>query len=349
MLLVKRGTIPCDPTRAMPAFRPFKRLRRITAHRRTGLVIAGIAMAAGVTILAMLLFYGTILLETIQDTEILAEELTETTNAQFADVSDLSAGELQRMRTYLNKEHIQKAKALGVSSPPTRQAAVTLAEQDKLAALDATDLYYVQPMDYSVPYVTKDMANLLTLVGLRFREALREEGLPPYRYVITSGTRSEEDQKNLRRTNSNAVPESSHQFGTTVDIHYGKFVYAESQDTLPDSLLTSERRFSESMLSDRLATAYSNLGQAHHEKLKAILGRVLLDLQGDGQVLIIHEQRQPVYHITVGSRIDEAEPEALAAILRSAAEAPPDSLKTQDQGAAAMPPADDAESASSRP
>lgn len=281
-------------------------LRRLKVHRRVGLVVAAAVAVLGTMILGMLLYYGSVLTKTIENTEVLADSLATQADVAFASVPLTTAAEKRKMRTYLNKEHVARAKTLGIESLPTRDAAVEFTQQDKLTPLSATDYYFVEEMTHSVPYVTESTANLLEEIGIRFQAALREEGLPPYRYVITSATRSEEDQKRLRRGNVNAATESSHQFGTTVDIHYRKFLYAASRDTLTPPPDTSP-----SLLEEKLFTAYANLGQAHHARLEAILGRVLLELQAEGKVLVIYERRQPVYHITVAKKVKAPQPDSL--------------------------------------
>ena len=45
------------------------------------------------------------------------------------------------------------------------------------------------------------------------------------------------------------------------------------------------------------------MAHTRQQKLKAVLGRVLLELQEEGKVLVIYERLQPVYHITLGKRL----------------------------------------------
>lgn len=273
--------------------------RRPTKHLAPGLIAIALVFVLGVAILSALLYHNAVMEERRERTMAQADSLIERADSLFAAIPDLRSSELRQMRTYLNKQHVDRAQTLGVETPPSREAALTLSQQDKLEPLDADRYYHVRPMDYSVPFVTDDMAHLLTLIGHRMQERLAEYGLPPYRFVITSATRSREDQRALRRVNVNAVSESSHQYGTTVDLHYRAFRYSAAYDSLP----TPEDIIPE-LLRDRMSTAYNNFGQVYHEKLKALLGRVLLELQEEGKVLIIHERRQPVYHITVGERIE---------------------------------------------
>ena len=253
-----------------------------------------------IAVLAALLYAGTVLLRTAEHTEEVATAQIAAVDSAFQAVDPLGGTELGRLRSYLNSVHVETAQSLGVNSLESEQQAKQLAEAGKLVRLETNDLYVVEPMTYSVPYVTPDAAHLLETIGVRFQERLVERGLPPFRIVITSGTRSEENQAALRRVNSNAASLSSHQFGTTVDLHYRSFVYAPGRDPLEE-----EPYLSTDVLRERLTTAYANLSETYHSELEAILGRTLLELQQAGDVLVIRERRQPVFHITVGQRQQE--------------------------------------------
>lgn len=293
----------------------FDRIRRLPERHPTRTVVAaGLVLVFGVA-----LFVSYMQIALLAKTEALADALTARADSAFVDVRPLSDAELRSLRTYLNKKHVARAQSLGVSGLSTREAAQDFVSANELVLLETNGLYHVEPMDYSVPYVTESTAHLLALIGQRFQEALRAEGLPPYKFVITSATRSEEDQKALRRINGNAVPVSSHNYGTTVDIHYRKFFYAPTQDTLPD-----QEGILRTLLREQLETDYANLGQAYHSRLEALLGRVLLDLQREGKVLVIYERRQPVFHITVGSRVRAPDAVEVAASSSAVPSAEPD-------------------------
>lgn len=276
-------------------------LARRRAHRHTGLVVAGVTTVMAVAVLAALLYAGTVLLRTAEHTEAVAQAQIAAVDSAFTAVDPLGSTERQRLRSYLNSAHVETAQSLGVGSLVSEEQAERLAEDGALVRLETNAWYVVEPMTYSVPYVTPDAARLLETIARRFQERLAERGLPPFRIVITSGTRSEENQAALRRVNGNAAALSSHQFGTTVDLHYRRFVYAPSHDPLED-----EPYLSTEVLRERLTTAYANLSETYHDELEAILGRTLLELQRAGDVLVIHERRQPVFHITVGQRQQEA-------------------------------------------
>ena len=69
--------------------------------------------------------------------------------------------------------------------------------------------------------------------------------------------------------NKNATEESTHSFGTTFDISYGKFVI--------DSLAEPYRTF---------------------EDLKNLLGEILYDMRAQGRCYVKFEYRQSCFHIT---------------------------------------------------
>lgn len=272
-----------------------------------------VALTAG--LLALILFLTAIAFisilqhrEALQHTNTLGNRMAAQVEQRFSQVPPLSSQELQRLRTYLNPQHVETAGRFGISNLSDRETIAQFEDQGRLVRLDDNPFFYLREMDYSVPSLVPNAANLLDLIGRRFQQALEERGLPPYRYVITSATRSRQDQARLSRSNVNAARKSSHEFGTTVDLHYAQFNFPYDRVTLPDSLSDSPRPFYENSLSEHLAAAYRRLAETQHEHLKAILGRVLLDLQAEGKVLVIYERRQPVYHITVADNVEAVPP-----------------------------------------
>ena len=282
-----------------------------------------IGLIGGLLILILLLAALAImsLLEhrrTLNNTQALAETIIVRKAAQFEAVAPLSAATKRRLRRYLNSVHVETARQLGVSGITNRKVLTQLKEEEKLIPLENNSYYYLQEMNASVPAVTPNAARLLELIGMRFQEALAEKELPPYRFMITSATRSRQDQADLTRTNINAAGKSSHEFGTTLDLHYAEFDVAEEALALPDTLSDYPKEIYPDVLAEKLLEAYQRFAQTQSEKLKAILGRVLLNLQEAGQVIVIYERRQPVYHITVADQIEAG--------ITASREAPADSM-----------------------
>lgn len=235
----------------------------------------------------------------IQRTEALADELIISTREAFETVRPFTNQDAVALRQFPNRVHVERARELGIPRIADRDAAEAIMESADLVMLEDTPHYVVQPMSYSIPYVTRDTAHLLEIIGQRFQDHLRQSGLPPYRYVITSATRTSDDQRRLRRVNANAAEVSSHFHGTTVDIHYARFNYDVSIDSLPDS-----PGISAPVLAESIERSYTSLTDEYQPQLKSILGSVMREVQEDGFVMVTYERMQPVYHITVNRPIE---------------------------------------------
>ncbi len=232
------------------------------------------------------------------NTQELAASRISAVNQQFEDVPALTQADALALRTFRNAEHVARAESLGVADIADRDTLPELVAEDELVPLETNAYFGVDKMDFSSPFVTPAAANLLELVGRRFQERLADEGLPPYRYVITSATRTRQDQRKLQGVNINAATKSSHEFGTTVDVHYREFEYVPQLDTVPESFWINEFQ-----LREQLEQAFNPIDEERQRALKGILGRTLRELQAEGDVLVIYERRQPVYHITVAKDI----------------------------------------------
>ena len=129
----------------------------------------------------------------------------------------------------------------------------------------------------------------LDLIGERFHAACTAAGLPKVRLIVTSAFRSPSDQAKLRRVNRNASrTTSSHEFGGSFDITYRRYAplragdapldYAVDADAVAPAriaVLNEALSRHEAEASERPAT-YG--GRAY----QAVLGRVLIALQGEG-------------------------------------------------------------------
>ncbi len=219
-----------------------------------------------------------------------AARLAQQIAQRAAGIALLSQEEVRGLRTYRNAAHLREAAHLGQEPAPTRADVDTLVAAGRLRPLSETPLYTVQPMRYGAPVVLPETHTMLALVGSRFRQALAAEGLPPCAFVVTSAMRTLEDQRRLRRVNGNAAATSSHTYGATVDLHTRRF------DCAPGAPPTWP---AVSLREQSLRGAYRRLGEDYPSRLGAVLGRTLLEMQREGLLMAIYEQRQPVYHVTV--------------------------------------------------
>ncbi|HET7274237.1 MAG TPA: DUF5715 family protein [Longimicrobiaceae bacterium] len=210
----------------------------------------------------------------------------------------LTGAEESSLRRYLNAEHLEAARRLGIQRPENSAELEALVEDGSLVVLeDSTQYWVVRELDHSVALVTPDTRSLLTEIGERFQAELHELGIPPYRLDVTSVLRTAESQADLRQANPNAAAGvSTHEFGTTLDVAYSSF-------PAPAEPVVDLGNVDPTWLAphlERVADAIAESVAARKSReLQAILGRVLQEMQQEGSVMVTLERRQPVYHLTV--------------------------------------------------
>jgi hypothetical protein len=205
------------------------------------------------------------------------------------------------LRRFGNAEQLARARELGVGrlTPPERIA--ELRAEGALVTLEDTEHWVVRDLDYSQPLAVPSVHALLTEIGERFQARLADLDAPPYRIEVSSVMRTAEDQAALRRVNPNAaLGESTHEFGTTVDVLYSAFAAPIRPIVEVD---TGEADWMEPFLHRYAVVAAERVAGRRALELKAILGEVLLEMQNEGKVMVTLERLQPVYHMTVSRRL----------------------------------------------
>jgi hypothetical protein len=219
-----------------------------------------------------------------------AGQLADSIDDLLHPVPLLTSAQERRFARYRNADHLRRAAELGVDpAAPDSAALVGLAS--------STPYWIVRELDHSEPRVTPATLALLEEIGRRFHDRLREMGLPPYRFEITSALRTAASQEDLRGANPNAAPgRSAHEFGTTIDITYAAFA-------APEAVGGEDVAAGPAWLRDHLArdeaALLETVAARRSRELEAILGEELLTLQAEGAALVMLERRQPVFHITV--------------------------------------------------
>ena len=165
---------------------------------------------------------------------------------------------------------IQAAKAIGLSTPPKdRQQAAKMRSQLSLIKTNAN--YVVDSLTHSIPYLVPAAAAELERIGQEFADILQRNGLPHYRFYVTSVLRTQDDVKHLQKSgNINATSNSCHCYGTTFDLAYYRY-----------NKVTRTREY------------------MHEDNLKLVLGQVLLNHQRAGKIYVKYEHKQACFHITV--------------------------------------------------
>ena len=170
----------------------------------------------------------------------------------------------------LQSKQEQAARAIGLSTPPqNRQQAAKMRSQ--LALIKTNENYIVDSLTHSIPYLVPAAAAELERIGEGFADILQRNGLPHYRFYVTSVLRTKDAVKLLQKSgNINATDRSCHCYGTTFDLAYYRF-----------DKVTRTREY------------------MHQDNLKLVLGQVLLNEQRAGRIYVKYEHKQACFHITV--------------------------------------------------
>lgn len=130
-------------------------------------------------------------------------------------------------------------------------------------------VWRVDKLTHSVPYMVPEAKRLIEDIGSEWSRRLRQKGLPPMEFRVTSLLRTKASVKKLRRVNRNAVEQSTHQYGTTFDITYSSFMQPGS-----DTIFTDDPRY------------------------KAVMAEILYDMRAADRCMVKYERKSPCFHIT---------------------------------------------------
>ena len=176
----------------------------------------------------------------------------------------------------LNDKQLVFAKKLGITPLKTNnaffEAKDELLSDGKIEKIDNGRGYVVSKLDYSHPYLVPEAANLLDEIGKRFRKKLDENNKGNFYFKVSSLLRTEENQKALSRSNTNASRNSTHLFATTFDIPYTKVIkkpFPWIRREVADATVIK-------LLSDALG-----------------------ELRDEGRCLVVTEYNEKCFHITV--------------------------------------------------
>lgn len=176
----------------------------------------------------------------------------------------------------LNDTQLAVAQAIGVPPVADREAAEKI--KSKLVRLEDTDTYVIDSLTYSIPYLIPSAKSLLDDIGRVFQDSLSSKGLNPYRLVVTSVLRTEDDVARLRKGNINATEVSTHSYGTTFDLSYWRYV----------------------KVPDLRGRPYEDVPP---EYLRAVLSQVLKDFHDTPNTCFVkYERQQNCFHVTVKAK-----------------------------------------------
>ena len=171
----------------------------------------------------------------------------------------------------VNDTHLAVAKRIGVKPLQNRDAALKLGS--KVVEIKDCELYQVDSLTHSIPFLVPKASALLDSIGANFLDSLESKGLNPNQVIVTSVLRTLDDVKRLGKRNINASKNSAHVYGTTFDITYKRFHKVEDPDGRP-------------------------MQDVRADTLKLVLSEVLRDLKKKEMCYIKYELKQACFHIT---------------------------------------------------
>ncbi len=215
----------------------------------------------------------------------------------FQPLPLLRPAQEETLRRFSNAQQLERARALGIGRllPPAELE--RLRSTGSLVPLEDTEHWVVRDLDHSSPLAVPGVPALLTRIGTRFHARLAELGAPAYRMEVSSVLRTAENQAALRRVNPNAaLGESTHEYGTTIDILYSAF--AAPLEPIARPTVTGAE-WLEPHLLHHAAVAAERVAGRRALELRAVLGQVLIQMQLEGEVMVTLERLQPVFHMTI--------------------------------------------------
>lgn len=177
-------------------------------------------------------------------------------------------GSLAQVFDDVNALHLEAARVLGIDAINSDGDAWRL--RRPIVEVKSCREYFVDDLKHSYPFLVPEAARLLSDIGAAFNAELAARGGGAYRIKVTSVTRTPLTVGHLRRVNRNATSESAHQYATTFDISYGKFICDDDTQT-----------------------------RRTQEDLKNLLAEVLHSLRAQGRCYVKYEHKQACFHITV--------------------------------------------------
>ena len=170
----------------------------------------------------------------------------------------------------LQSKQIQAAQSIGLPRPP-RDRNDAAAMRKHLTLITTNDNYVVEELTHSVPYLVPAAKRELDAIGAEWADILQRNGLPHYRFYVTSVLRTQEGIKQLQKSgNVNSVSKSCHCYGTTFDLAYMRY--------------------------DKVTRTRDYMTE---DNLKLVLGQVLLNHQRAGKIYVKYEWKQSCFHVTV--------------------------------------------------
>lgn len=176
----------------------------------------------------------------------------------------------------LNDKQLVWAKKHGITPFKSNEAFISqkdeLLSDDRLEMISSSGHYIIEKLTHSHPYLVPEAAELLEDISDRFGDKLDDYDRGNYYFLVSSLLRTEESQKSLSRSNTNASQNSTHLYGTTFDIPYSY------------------------VIKKPFPWVRRKVAEANVIKL---LSETIGELRDEGRCLVVTEKKERCFHITV--------------------------------------------------
>lgn len=200
---------------------------------------------------------------------------------------DWKGSGILEMRSSYSK-HGEFAKKYGFHSQTRKQAESFIKNGNYVEV--APKKYYFYGVAKENRYLTKEAIEALDIISERFESKINQRKIKgSVSFAVSSALRVSDYQTELKKTNVNAINESTHSYGVSFDIFFDDY-YA-----LPE--------FSFIELSPEEASSVRRrcgylIGDSLRRQFKTILSETLVELQREKKIMIIYEGNQRCFHVT---------------------------------------------------
>jgi hypothetical protein len=111
----------------------------------------------------------------------------------------------------------------GIEPQKTNRGLVELLRKRVLVEIEPNSMYLLDELTHSMPLVLPKVVSFLDDLSKAYLQKCTDKSIPYYPFTISSVTRSEQSVKKLQGGNVNAISNSAHLKGKTIDISYQKF------------------------------------------------------------------------------------------------------------------------------
>ncbi len=197
------------------------------------------------------------------------------------------------LRKYLFPRHMRVAREQGIGPVADTGMVETLVKEDKLELIDGDNLpYYFYGVKKEHRYLTPGAARGLAVVAAAFNRVCREHGIKgQLKFAVSSAIRPASYQQELRGRNMNAVSESTHSYGVSIDLFFDDY-YVVLPEVEGNGVLSR-------IVSQLRARMGYMMGDAVRRQGKTLLAMTVHRLQEQGVIYVTLERKQRCFHVTV--------------------------------------------------